>query len=193
MTNVKCWLQKLEARAPTAKRLLVGYWLFEILEENGFFRISGLEEETIEFSHLYDSLRYGGLTTFLNIKLEQSRPLKTIKKDHFKEFCHWLYDRREGQTRLGDSRNLKILNKIVNSSEALKAFRKGVSLEEASQYSDYADELLETHILNALGDIKLAVEMSTRASKLGGVNEENLRSINKHVKMIINYFNDDLD
>ena len=184
---------KIGSKGPPAKRLLVAYWLFEILEENGFFKISGLEEETIEFSHLYDSLRYGGITKFLNVKLEQTKPLNNIKKDHFKEFSQWLYDRREGQTRLGESRNLKILNKVVDSSEALKAFRSGISLEEASQYSDYSDKLLETHIFNALSDIKLAVGVSTRAGKLGSTNEENLRSINKNVKMIINYFNDDLN
>ena len=184
---------KIGSNGPSTKRLLVAYWLFEILEENGFFRISGLEEETIEFSHLYDSLRYSGLTTFLNIKLEQSKPLKNVKKDHFKEFSRWLYDRREGQTRLGDSRNLKILNKVVSSSEALKAFRSGTSLNEASHYSDYSDELLEGHISNALKEIKLAVEVSTRSSKLGNINEEKLRSINKHVRMIINYFDDSLD
>ncbi len=174
------------------KRLLVGFWLFEILEENGFFKIPDLDEESIAFSHLYDSLRFDGIVKFLNVNLETSRPIDKLQQNHFKEFCKWLYYRQEGQTRLGDSRNLRILNKVVLSKEALQAFRTGVTLEDASHYAGYPDEVLTKHITSALSAMKNAADVATRAKNLGGVNEENLRSINKYVRMIINSFDDKL-
>ncbi len=184
--------RKIGSKSPYTKQLLVSYWLFEILEENGFYKIRGLSEESIEFSHMYDSLRFTGLREFLNIEFESRDPIKNLDKKNYKEYCTWLYEKSEGQTRLGDSRQLKVLNKVVQSKEALHAFRSGKSLSEASQYSDYPDELLQKHIYDAYQIMKEALDVSGRANHLSEVDLDNLKSISKFSKMIhSSFFNDD--
>ena len=44
---------------------------------------------------------------------------------------------RNGNTKLGESRHLKDLNKVVDSERALEQFRIGRSLEEALIYTDF--------------------------------------------------------
>lgn len=184
--------KKIGSKANVVRQLLVGYWLFEIMEEEGFYGIKGLDEESIEFSHLYDSIRYKGLRSFLNVDFDKKDPLKKVDTANFKEFTHWLFDRAEGQSRLGDSRNLKVLDKVVQSNEALKHFRAGKSLAESSNYSDYPEELFSEHILKALELLKEATNITARIEgKCSEVDFDNIKQIRKFGKILFDQNQED--
>ena len=184
----KCSLlaKKIGSKGGSVKKLLVGYWMYQILEEEGFFGIRELGEDKIDFSNLYSALRFAHIKKFLNVNLDVNQPIQSINKENFKEFCGWLYEKSEGATRLGDNRNLGTLDRIVQSNEALKAFRSGKTLEEASQYSDAPDEMLSYYIQKSLSNIQQAVTTYGRATSLSEGDLENINQIIKLASMVSN-------
>ena len=180
--------KKIGSKADHVKQLLVGYWLFEILENEGFYKIKGLDEESIEFSHLYDSLRFLAIRKFLNVDFDIARPTGELNRIHFEEFCRWTFERTEGQTRLGGGGNLKVLNKIVEKREALKAFRSGKSLAEASSYSDYPEELFSNHVLKTQGTMQEALRISVKIENCTGRDLSDLKEIRESAITLIKRF-----
>ena len=182
----KCTLlaKKIGSKGSHVKKLLVGYWLYEILVEEGFYGIKGLEDDKIEFSRLYGSLDFSNIKKFLNIDLDDNRPDRKVNKKHFEEFCFWVYERTEGTTRLGDNRNLRVLDRVVESKDALKAFRSGKSLHEAGQYSDAPDERFSACIEKSLSNIREAVTIAGRTKSFHDSDFENIQQIMKFSKIL---------
>ena len=187
----KSLAKKIGSKGSFVKRLLVGYWLYQLLEEDGFYKIRGLEEDKIEFSRLYDSLRFKGLSEFLSIDLEKTKPLENVSKKNLEELCIWIYEKNEGQTRLGDSRNLKILDKVVQSEEALKAFRAGKTLNESSNYSGLPEEMFSENIFKSFNYIQEAVNVSARTNKVTDIDLTNIKQIIKFSEMLYRTFRKD--
>ncbi|MEO0369112.1 MAG: hypothetical protein AAF197_10060, partial [Pseudomonadota bacterium] len=53
----------------------------------------------------------------------------------------WMFQKGEdGKTRLGESRNLKELTRVVASDEGLRKFRQGMSLSQAFKMTDGIEE-----------------------------------------------------
>lgn len=183
----KILAKKIGSKADYVRNLLIGYQLYEKLENEGFFKIDNLNEETIEFSHLYDSVKHSGITKFLGIDAQSSKPLKNLNKENLEEFATWLYQKEQGITRLGESRNLRVLDKVLESPRAMKMFREGKSLTEASYFSKHTEEVFTESILEALKNINIAREFSTKMEEFNDSDTDNLKEIAKATKMIISY------
>ena len=76
--------RKIGSKADYVQRLLIGYQLYLVLENEHYFDIKNLDEESIDFSNLVDaSLRYTNLRQFLNIDTQQDNALENLNKRHF--------------------------------------------------------------------------------------------------------------
>ena len=178
--------KKIGSKRYYVKQLLVAHWLYNILEEEAFFRIRGLDESSIDFSNLYDSLRHPGIRNFLGIDFDKQDPIKKYNKDHFKEFCIWVFEKNGGPTKLGGGKNLSILDSVVQHKEALKKFRDGETLEEASKYSDLPNEIFSTHTANAYHQIKSARDIYHKIDKCEETALGHLKDVKKISSMLIN-------
>lgn len=120
------------SRPSYIKRQLDGIAIYRFIEKNSFFEIEGLDEENIPFSILTTALGYEEVLKHVSASSDPYIHPGKIKKKETKELASWLFERdKEGETRLGDSRNIKKLALIVESSEALKELRAGASIDVA--------------------------------------------------------------
>lgn len=155
------------SRADYVKKLLHGLWIFEEIVEGGFFNIKSLNEDTIDFSLLTTAIGYTGLKVFLNIDsipssqiIEKEQLCKNLDTAHLAELTTWLFkETDEGSTRVGESRNLKSLNKIVQNQPALEAFRDGQRLERAAMLTSIPLENLTMYLTEARSNIELANDL----------------------------------
>ena len=139
--NVYSTLAKnIGSRADYAARLLTALKVYEHIADKDFYDIRGLDEQSIAFSVLTTALNYSNLKGFVGIKDHYSFETLVFNDDNLEDFTRWLFQKTEGATRLGESRNLKQLNKIVVNEKALASFRKGAPLAEAALYTDDAEE-----------------------------------------------------
>ena len=137
-------------------RLLTGLSMYNEIEANDFFDIDGLSEKSISFSLITTALQYKNLTQFFGMK-SNIDPTAKANKDRLEEFTRWVFERSDqNRTRLGESRNLKLLNAVVDNRPALAAFRKGVSLFDAAMLTGVPSEVFQDAVRKAKSNLEVA-------------------------------------
>ena len=133
------------------KKLLVGFTIYEhIAIEESFYNIEGLNETNISFSLLTTALNYSNILKYLNINFANEQPTQNLSNKHLEELTRWIFEKTDGEkSRLGESRRLKDLNKILGNEQALKAFKSGVDIEKALLLTDAPEEIFRKSINNA--------------------------------------------
>ena len=181
------------SRRDHIKRNLDALAVYKKIEDADFFGIEDLDEQSIKFSILSTALadeRLGsfvGVDTLKNGISTPSDPIvnpSSLKTDAIKELTQWLYLKdKDGNTKIGESRNLRFLSAVVHNDRALQQFRDGASLTVAYQLtSDISDDFLEilyqveTLMIEAAGMVA-NVEFSSSAYDVA-------KRINKNIKMI---------
>lgn len=177
------------------KRSLDALAVYNIAEDNDFFEISDLNEDSIKFSVLSTALadeniaKLTGTSKTTNEKLgaKATNPILNpdeINKDKTKKLFEWLFKKEKGgKARVAESRQIRELSKVVESPKALAAFNSGSSLSSAYRMTsgvqdDFRTTLYEaeTAIINAAGmvaTVKYEEEMYDLAL-----------SLNKNIKLI---------
>jgi hypothetical protein len=140
-------------------RLLTGLALYEEIVKQDFYRLPNVNEQSIKFSLITTALTYSNIVQFLGLTSNTDPSLKRLVDRHLQELTSWMFERGpENTTRLGESRNLKKLNAVVNNKSALAAFRKGSSLDDASMLTGVPAEVFHLAISKARGHLQNARE-----------------------------------
>lgn len=181
------------SRRDHIKRNLDALAVYRQIESEDFYNIDELDEQSIKFSILSTALADERIGLFVGVDIEKdeeitpSNPIidpSLLNRDAIKELTEWLYLRdKEGNTKIGESRNLRYLSAVVSNDKALRQFRDGASLNVAYQLtSDISDDFLEilyqieTLMIEAAGMVA-NVDYSSSAYDVA-------KRINKNIKMI---------
>ncbi|MGA9994311.1 MAG: ParB N-terminal domain-containing protein [Pyrinomonadaceae bacterium] len=131
-------------------RLLTGLSLYKEIADKDFYRLSGVNEQSIKFSLITTALTYSNIVQFLGLTSNTDPSLKRLVDRHLKELTSWMFEKGpENTTRLGESRNLKYLNAVVKNKTALTAFRNGASLNDATLLTGVPSEVFRLAIAKA--------------------------------------------
>lgn len=149
------------SRKDYVKRLLVGYQIYKIIEDEKFFKIKGLDDTTFHFNYIADSLSRAHICEFLGVNLSDDRDdySTNINFENLKKWTHWLFEKNDqNRTRLiGDSESLTVLNRVIANAVALRAFdEEGVSLEVARELTGELDQQFINSIHSALNALEHA-------------------------------------
>ena len=138
------------------KRLVFGYKLFKKIESRSFYNIDDLSEETFNLSLITDAaVRFGNIAAYMSFNFEQPDPVANVNEEKLKEVSEWIYKRNNsGETRLGETRNLPKLNKVLGNDRAKRVFiEEGKTLSEALQFTDLMDESIRSFLNNAYNSL----------------------------------------
>ena len=176
--------RKIASRVDYVKRLLTSFRLFQIIRDNGFYKIRELDEESLEFSKLSDAAtKYEKIRSFLGIDFALADPLTDLRYKHLEELVHWLFEKNsQGQTRIGDSRNLTVLAEVVDSPGALEAFRGGEVLKMAALRTVGPAEQFNAFVATSLYQLKLAHEVAYRVDGFDPTAKQYLEELNALIK-----------
>ncbi|MBZ9869217.1 hypothetical protein LB515_27900 [Mesorhizobium sp. CA15] len=128
------------SRRDFISKSMKAYQVYEVAEKNDFFSLEGVDEEAVKFSLISTSVDYSGIQKFIFGASEEETGESINERDpiidNVREFFSWLFVREEGEKpRIGESRNLNKLSKVLLNDDALAAFRKGASLDQAYLYT----------------------------------------------------------
>lgn len=184
------------SRREHIKRNLDALAAFKVIKESEFYGIEGLDDESIKFAVLSTALADDRIGAFVGVarklqgeeeSYEATDPItnpSVLNAKHIEELTRWLFERdAKGKTKVGESRNLRMLSAVVHSPRALAALRGGSPLKVAYQYtSDLTKDFVEL-LYQAEASIKEA------ASMVATVNFDDdayqvARSILENIKMI---------
>jgi hypothetical protein len=138
--------------------LLLGLEIYRKIEDKSFFGINGLDDANFEFGVLYTAATRGNISLFIGLDLDSDSPLKNLNSANLKDLTKWMFEEINGVTRLGESRNISDLDKILDKKypQALKYFKQGRPLSEAVLLTDKPDIIFNKNLNKALDLLKIA-------------------------------------
>jgi hypothetical protein len=192
------------SKANYVRLLLVGVDIYSKIEEKEFYNISSLGEESFEFGVFYTALQKANIASYVGVDFDNDEPIKNLNEEHLKDVTHWIFERNsEGFTRLGESRNLPKLNKILDEKfpKALLAFKKGgKTLEESVRLTDHPLEVFQNSLNDSLSLLKISRDYSHEVEKPSDTQLDTLteirliaRDLHDLVKKRMNDIDDDLE
>lgn len=130
------------SRRDNIKRNLDALAVYGLIENKEFFDIDGLSEQTIKFAILSTALADEKIAEFVGVavksqigdELVPTDPIidsNVLNNDAIEELTRWLFEKKNGRTVLGESRNLRQLASVVATPRALETLRAGSSLTVA--------------------------------------------------------------
>lgn len=123
------------SRADYVRDLLIGLEVYDNIHKKQYFKIKGLNEDSIDFGVYYNALKYANIPKFIGIDKGAENPTQKINLSNLESLTKIISEKDEDKnTKLGESRNLSILNSIILEEKPFQMFVKGKSLEEASLY-----------------------------------------------------------
>jgi len=176
------------SRRDYVQRLLVGFEIYKIIEDNAFYKIKGLDDTTFHFNYIADSLNRSKISAYLGVDLEKESPIANLKIPHVKKWTHWLFEKNsQNKTRLiGDSRHLNMLDKVIAVPKAFKAFdESGLKISKAYELTEDINNVFSSFVGKSLSYLEEANSVLHLVDSITTSDMETLKNIGKLAKQII--------
>lgn len=164
------------------RQILVGGEIVERIEGQSYYDIKDLDDKTFEFGSFYTAIVRPNIANYIGLNLDADNPTENLSEEHLKELVFWMFEKNsENQTRIGESRNISRLNKILDPkySKALDMFKAGETLSRVAELTDEADEIVKKKIGDAVDAIQVAWSYFPTIKNYQEINPGALREINK--------------
>jgi hypothetical protein len=162
-------------------RLLTGLALYDQIEANEFYHLKGVKsEDDIDFSLITTALTYSNIVNFLGLKSSTDPSLKHLVEKHLRELMQWIFERGpDNITRVAESRELRKLNAVVGNKDALRAFKRGAPLDEATLLTGLPAEIFRSAIAKAKSHLQYARNYVHKVEDLSDADIEELLDIER--------------
>jgi hypothetical protein len=161
-------------------RILVGFQVYQKIEEKDFYKIYGLDDRTFYFNYISDSLNKDNIKDYLGIDFLKDNPIENISDENLNIWTHWFFEKNsQNRPRLiADSYSLNALNVILSVPEAREAFiTRGVSLIEAMELTNESDNLFNSYIQKSISQLQKADNLVLKVSTYLPSVEDDLKLI----------------
>jgi len=158
--------QMIGSRSNHIKRSLDALAVYEEIENEDFYGIKGLDEESIKFAVLSTALADERIAVFVGSAIKNGRETNhthpivnpdSLSRKSIEDLTNWLYRKGEnGETKVGESRNLKRLGAVLDSEKAKTAFMGGSTLDYAFRLSKGSEEEFMEYLYNAQASLAQA-------------------------------------
>lgn len=156
------------SRSDHVRKLLIAYELYEIISDNGFYKIKDLDESTIFFNYYADSLSRDSIRNFIGVDIKLENPLENIDYSKLEELTRWFFEKNsQNKSRvLGDSKHLGMLDAVLENDEAREYFRSGNgSIFDAYQIVSVSSDSFNYEIEMSLAGLRRAQNIIHKVEK----------------------------
>lgn len=163
----------------TVQKLYQGLQVIEQAEKLGVFDRTDIQANRLYFSHLYTGLTYEGFREYIGISgipADQSNPVPHDKKQELEELLTWIYGSKKKDIQpavQSQNPDIRRLEAVLQSDEAVHALRDGVPLYQAYEISQPKEETFEQSLLEAKRALQKAHSYQTEG--FDGQNESLMR------------------
>lgn len=145
----KSLAREIGSKSPYVAKLLTGLNLVERARDSGLLARLKVDEDDLPFSLLTTAIGYEHICKFIGLHGSSDVDAADIKESEFDELFTWVFDKAHGSTKLGDSRNLDKLARIVSHDKALVELRRGATLEQADLFTSGPLDAVRSLMLEA--------------------------------------------
>ena len=140
----------------------------ERARDSGLLARLKVEEDDLPFSLLTTAIGYEEICKFIGLKGSSDVDAAEINESEFEDLFTWIFDKSRGPTKLGDSRNLDKLARIVSHEKSLFELRRGTTLEQADLFTSGPLDTLRSLMLEAENRI---ISAQSTLSIADGIND----------------------
>ncbi len=179
----------------TAQKLYQGLMVLEQAKKMKVFDYDDIQANRLYFSHLYTGLQREGIRSFLNVsdaEEEREEPIQKDKKKELGQLLEWLYGSKKNDTQpiiKSQNPDLKYLDEVLQSKEAIAALFDGEALSYAHELSRSSDALFEENLLAA----KRALQKARAYLTNGYKGEENILRVAGSVAKLADDLYDEME
>ncbi|MDC9511307.1 hypothetical protein [Pseudoalteromonas sp. Angola-4] len=185
------------SKADYIRRVLVALNLFDKIEEDNYYNISGLNENTLYFNYLMDSLNREHICSYIGVSPKIEDPLGLLNseseyQENFKLLIHWFFEKnsKNKTVLLGDSRHLTMLNNVLANEKTKNYFieTNDINAAEALLFTDAIS--FHHKIKTAHEYLENALSESYKVDEFGETDLELLKQIKNIVTTLSSAINE---
>lgn len=152
----KLLARSIGSRADYVGRLLTAHQLYVRMDNNNFYDLEGVDSDTIEFSLISSVLAYNSITLYLGLQSSQDLELETLDDGRLHFLTQFVFQRIDGHTALGESRNIRVLADVLDVPRAREALESGTSLSAAATLAGAGADAFRSFVASAKESLDLA-------------------------------------
>jgi hypothetical protein len=135
--QLKSIAQEIGSRSDYVAQMLTGLTVFERARETKFYGLQRVSEDDVDFGVLTTALARTAIAEYIGLESPRDIEAKELNAVHAKELFSWMFAQDEqGNTILGESRNLSKLAAIVANPSAVIELKQSADLDKAYLFSD---------------------------------------------------------
>lgn len=165
------------SQAPFIKRQLDGMAFYRHIQDQSFYEIDGLNEESISFSLVTTALGYESLLKFVSHDPDPFLNPDKLDDEAVLRLTHWMFEQgKSGETILGESRNIQRLAVVVEDKDALASLISDRNLQKSYGLTkgvavDFYDLLsvIEGDLATAVSSVALVDLDGGHQNKIGNI------------------------
>lgn len=167
-------------------RLLTGYEIYKIIEDNNFYKIPKLDKTTFFFNYIADSLNRENINIFIGVDLDSDNPLEKLNNNNLRALIHWFFEKNsQNRSRvLGNSSDLTKLNQVLGDEDATNKFINGSSLDDAIDSLEFSDDRFSRELSYSLKSLENANSFIHKFDEHNNQDIDTLKDIVKLCRII---------
>lgn len=152
--------KEIGSRKDYVAQMLTGLSVYERTVQKNFFDLQLVKESDISFSVLTTALSYNSISDYIGLDSRLDIEAENIKDNNLKDLIAWSFAQdQQGDTILGESRNLRKLAAVVSDSIAVKTLKETKDLGQAYLQTEGPAHAFETLLASADTSLKSAIDV----------------------------------
>lgn len=157
--------------------LLTALHLYNVAQSNSFYKLN-MNENDVEFSYITTALGYLNITEWLGLDDKKDFDAPNLVEDNLKNLFAWCFVRdQQGRTIIRESRRLKDIAQIVNSTDALAALSSSSDIDQAFLYTNGRQVALEEAMQQATARLRVVWDMLLKVETYSMDDEESANQL----------------
>lgn len=184
------WIAKrIGSRSDYVARLLTSIALFAHIDDQNYYGIEGLDEESLSFSLLALAMNRPDLASYIGLADGQDFELDGLRKRRLQRLVRWFFEKdSEGRTLLGESRNMSMLVSVVKHPEARAALEGGATLARAFRLTEAPSVALGQNLQQAMEALDAVLGLLTAGTRPVETDAETARTVSGLSRQVVTKF-----
>ncbi len=133
--------REIGGKVNSVQRSLDALAAYERIEQEGFFGVEDLDEDSFQFGTFYTAIGNSNIAKFIGLRGEENETINgaildssCLISEQLKELTVWMFEKKaDGSTKLGESRNIPDFGEVLANPEGVSALRMGLSIAVAKE------------------------------------------------------------
>lgn len=160
--------KEIGSRKDYVAQILAGLAVFEHARANKFYNLQRVNEDDVDFGVLTTALSYSNISDFLGLKSRTDVQAEGLDSAAAHDLFSWMFAQdQQGDTILGESRNLRKLSAVVANGPARDMLKKEQNLALAYLHTEGPSAAFTKTLESALKKINEAYELIPSVDRFG--------------------------